>query len=81
MCDASDFTIEVVLVHIQWKVSHPIYYARNILIKAQINYTATEKELLAVIFTFEKSKAYLVDTKVVVYTDHATIKYLLDLLE
>jgi hypothetical protein len=36
-----------------------------------------EKELLAVVFAFEKFRSYIVNLKVIVYTDHAAIKYLL----
>jgi hypothetical protein len=42
-----------------------------------VNYIATEKELLAMVFAIEKFRSYLVGAKVVVYTDHATLKYLL----
>jgi hypothetical protein len=35
-----------------------------------------EKELLAVVFAFEKFKCYIVNSKVIVYTDHEAIKYL-----
>jgi hypothetical protein len=42
-----------------------------------VNYATTEKELLAVVFTFEKFRSYIVNSKVIVYTDHAAIKYLL----
>ncbi|PIN09081.1 DNA-directed DNA polymerase [Handroanthus impetiginosus] len=44
----------------------------------QLNYTTTEKELLAVVFAFDKFRSYLVGTKVVVYTDHAAIRYLIE---
>ncbi|XP_062089685.1 uncharacterized protein LOC133796224 [Humulus lupulus] len=44
------------------------------LVDAQLNYTTTEKELLAVVFAFDNFRAYLVGTKVVVYTDHSAIK-------
>ncbi|GJS24692.1 reverse transcriptase domain-containing protein [Tanacetum coccineum] len=37
----------------------------------------TEKELLAVVFAFDKFRSYLVLLKTVVFTDHAVIKYLL----
>jgi hypothetical protein len=36
-----------------------------------------EKELIAVVFTFEKFRFHIVNSKVIVYTDHAAIKYLL----
>ncbi len=54
MCDASDFAVGAVLGQRQGKVFHSIYYASKTLIDAQINYTTTEKELLAVVFAFDK---------------------------
>ena len=78
MCDASDFAVGAVLGQRQGKVFHSIYYASKTLIDAQINYTTTEKELLVVVFTFDKFQAYLVGAKVVVYTDLSSIKYLID---
>ena len=36
-----------------------------------------EKELLAVVFAIDKFRSYLVGAKVIDYTDHATLKYLL----
>ena len=43
----------------------------------QKNYTTTEKELLAVVYAIDKFRSYLVGSKVIVYTDHAALKYLL----
>ncbi|CAN6720855.1 unnamed protein product [Malus baccata var. baccata] len=54
-----------------------IYYASRTLNDAQLNYATTEKELLAVVFALEKFRSYLVGAKVIIYTDHATLKYLL----
>ncbi|GJR87802.1 reverse transcriptase domain-containing protein [Tanacetum coccineum] len=44
--------------------------------EAQTHYTTTEKELLAVVYAFEKFRSYLVMSKSIVYTDHSAIKYL-----
>ena len=43
----------------------------------QQNYTTTEKELLAVVFAFEKFHSYLLLSKVIIYTDHDALKYLM----
>ena len=41
----------------------------------QLNYATTEKELLAVVFAIDKFRSYLVGAKVIVYTNHAALKY------
>ncbi|KAK5811297.1 hypothetical protein PVK06_026626 [Gossypium arboreum] len=55
----------------------PIYYAIKTLTAAQENYTTTEKELLVVVFSFDKFRSYLILSKVVVYTDHSALCYFL----
>nr|XP_009615998.1 uncharacterized protein LOC104108622 [Nicotiana tomentosiformis] len=42
-----------------------------------MNYTVTEQELLAIVYAFEKFRAYLLGSKVIVYTNHATLCYLM----
>jgi len=54
-----------------------IHYASKVLNDAQIDYTTTEKELLAIVYALEKFRAYLIGSKVIIYTDHAAIRYLL----
>ena len=75
--NASDHSVGAILGQRKDKVFHSIYYASKTLTQTQINYTTTEKELLAVVFDFDKFRAYLVGTRVIVYTDHAAIKYLI----
>ncbi|XP_070018169.1 uncharacterized protein [Nicotiana sylvestris] len=55
MCDASDVVVGAVLGKIINKIFHPVYYASKIMNDAQVNYTVTEKELLAIVFAMEKS--------------------------
>ena len=76
MCDASDFAIGVVLVQRKGKVFHVIYYASKVLNEAQLNYATTEKELLAVVYAFDKFWSYLIGSKVIFYTDHSALRYL-----
>ncbi|KAL4347916.1 hypothetical protein GQ457_17G008280 [Hibiscus cannabinus] len=70
MCDASDYAVGAVLGQRKGKIFHPIYYASKTLNDAQVNYTTTENEMLAVIFAFDKFRSYLIGTKVTVYSDH-----------
>jgi hypothetical protein len=77
MCDASDYAIGAVLGQRKEGRVHTVYYASKTLSEAQLNYATTEKELLAVVFAFEKFRSYIVNSKVIVCTDHTTIKYLL----
>nr|GEW16307.1 reverse transcriptase domain-containing protein [Tanacetum cinerariifolium] len=76
MCDASDFAVGAVLrQRIDGKFK-PIYYSNETLNNAQEHYTTTEKELLVVVFSFDKFRPYLLLSKTVVYTDHSALKYL-----
>ncbi|GJQ93230.1 reverse transcriptase domain-containing protein [Tanacetum coccineum] len=54
----------------------PIHYASKTMTEAESNYTTTEKEMLAVVYAFEKFRSYLIMNKSVVYTDHSALKYL-----
>jgi hypothetical protein len=77
MCDASDYVVGAVLGQRKEGKVQTIYYASKTLNEAQVNYATMEKELLVVVFAFEKFRSYIVNSKVIMYTDHATIKYLL----
>jgi hypothetical protein len=59
MCDALDYVVGAVLgQHIE-KLPHVIYYASRTLNNVQLNYSTTEKELLAVVFAPDKFRSYL----------------------
>nr|GEX38355.1 reverse transcriptase domain-containing protein [Tanacetum cinerariifolium] len=77
MCDASDFAIGAVLGQCKTKHFQPIHYASKTMTEAQIHDTMTEKEMLVVVYSFEKFRPYLVLSKSMVYTDHSALKYLL----
>lgn len=81
MCDASDFTIGVVVGRHINKVFHTIYSASKTLNKSQMNNTTTEKKLLVVVYVVNKFKSYLIGTRVIVRIDHLALKYLLQINE
>nr|GEY34842.1 reverse transcriptase domain-containing protein [Tanacetum cinerariifolium] len=76
MCDANDFAIGAILGQQKTKHFQPIQYASKTMTDAQAHYTTTKKELLAVVYAFEKFRLYLVLSKSIVYTDHSALKYL-----
>ncbi|GJU71048.1 reverse transcriptase domain-containing protein [Tanacetum coccineum] len=73
MCDASDYAIGAVLGQRIEKHFRPIHYASKTMTEAETNYTTTEKEMLAVVYAFEKfrSESYLNHEQYVFYTDHS----------
>nr|GFA07242.1 reverse transcriptase domain-containing protein [Tanacetum cinerariifolium] len=76
MCDASDYAIGVVLGQRRDKHFRPIHYANKTMTEAESKYTTIEKEMLAVVYAFEKFRSYLIMNKSIVYTDHSALKYL-----
>ncbi|XP_070046287.1 uncharacterized protein [Nicotiana tomentosiformis] len=74
MCDANDYALGPVLWQRKDKVMHLIYYASRTLSGAQLNYTVNEKEMLAVVFIFDKFRSYLIGSKVIVYTNHDSLR-------
>nr|GEW56506.1 reverse transcriptase domain-containing protein [Tanacetum cinerariifolium] len=76
MCDASDFAVEAILGQRIDKHFRPIHYASKTMTEAEANYTTIEKEMLAVVYDFEKLCFYLITNKSIMYTDHSALKYL-----
>ena len=74
MCDASDFAVGSVLGQRIDKKPTAICYASKTLADAQLNYMTTEKEL-EIVFALEKFRPYILGSKIIVYTDHAALKY------
>ncbi|RDX66413.1 Retrovirus-related Pol polyprotein from transposon 17.6, partial [Mucuna pruriens] len=83
MCDASNSTLGAVLGQRDGvgKLVHVIAYASRTMDPAQLNYTTTEKELLAIVFALDKFRSYLLSSKIVVFSDHATPRFLLKNLD
>nr|GEZ44189.1 hypothetical protein [Tanacetum cinerariifolium] len=70
MCDASNFAIGAVLGQRPEKHFKPIHYASKMMNDAESNYTTTEKEMLAIVYAFEKilivsnhEQKHILDTK------------------
>ena len=59
LCNASDYAVGAVLGQRLDKKPTTICYASKILVKAQINYTIIEKELLSAVYALEKFRPYM----------------------
>jgi len=57
---------------------YAIYYTSKNLIHTELNYTVTEKEFLAIIHAINKFRNYITRNETFVYTDHSTIRYLMN---
>ncbi|GJZ95681.1 reverse transcriptase domain-containing protein [Tanacetum coccineum] len=76
MCNASGFAVRAVLGQKDGKNFHPVYFTSKTLNPAQQKYTITKKELMAVVFAFDKFRSYLILSKTIVHTDHLALKHL-----
>ena len=79
--DASDYAVAGVLLQIHpeknLEVKHPIAFDSCKMLAAKLNYPIHDKELLAIIFCFQKWQAYLLSCSdtVTVITDHLALRY------
>nr|GEW75825.1 reverse transcriptase domain-containing protein [Tanacetum cinerariifolium] len=76
MCDASDFVVGAILGQKDGKNFHPIYFTSKTLNPAQQKYIITEKELMVVVFSFDKFRSYLILSKTIVHTDRSALRHL-----
>ncbi|RDX73360.1 hypothetical protein CR513_47039, partial [Mucuna pruriens] len=83
MCDASNSALGVVLGQ-KAEIGQPVHvisYASKTMDPAQRNYTTTKKELLEIVFALDKFRSYLLGSKIIVFSNHAALRYLLKKLD
>ena len=77
MCDASDFVVGAVLGKRREKIVRSNYYVSKTLNDDQEHYTTTKKEMLAIVYSCDKFRPYILGSKVTLFTNHAAIQYLM----
>jgi hypothetical protein len=76
--DASNLSIGGALMQVHDEKEHPVYFISRKLNSAELNYTVTEKECLAVVWCVTQFRIYLTN-EFIIRTDHQALKWLLDL--
>ena len=59
-------------------MDHPIVYSSKKLNKDERNYSTTKREALGMVFALQKYRHYLLANPFIFYTDHQTLKYLVN---
>ena len=77
VCDASDYAMGAILGQRTEKFFRVIYYASKTFNEAQENYSTRENEMLAMVYSCEKYRPYILGSHVIIHTNHAAIKYLM----
>ena len=78
--DASNFAIGCVLAHQpgEHKLDYPISFASRQLNDAEINYTTTKREGLAMVYVVKKFRHYLLAKQFIFFVDHQALLYLVN---
>jgi len=80
-CDASQLGVGAILYQIDPEAEHPqkryIAFASRALNSGQRNYSATRRELLAVIFALQRFRYWLTDVHFTLETDHRALVFML----
>ena len=79
--DASDESLGAVLAQQHDDGEHPIVYISRVLRDAEKNYSATERECLALIWAIKKFRPYLEGYNFTAIIDHSSLKWLNNLKE
>lgn len=77
--DASNYAIGAVLSQNNNNKDLPIAYASRTLNEHEVNYSTTEKELLAIVWTVKYFRPYLYGRKFKIITDHRPLTWLMSL--
>jgi hypothetical protein len=59
-------------------IDHPIAFSRRNISTSEMNYTTTEREGLAMVYVSQKFRHYLLGGHFRMFTDHSTLKYLVN---
>jgi hypothetical protein len=77
--DASSIALGAVLAQPgAGDIDHPLAFASRKLSTAEINYTTTEREGLAMVYALQKFRHYLLGGHFKMFTDHSALKYLVN---
>ena len=74
--DASNVGIGAVLCQYTGDLAGPVFYASRKLLSQEKNYSAIEKECLALVWSVDKFKYYLYGKEFIIETDHQPLTYL-----
>ncbi len=77
--DASDYCIGAVLEQSadEGKTWNPVEFGSKRLSQAEQNYSATEREFLAIVYSLQRWRHFIVGRPCVVLTDHAALTHLM----
>jgi hypothetical protein len=79
--DASSITLGAILVQLgEEDLDHPISFARKKLSESKKNYNTIERKGLAMVYVLQKFKHYLLGKHFKMFTDHSSLKYLVNKL-
>ena len=76
--DASDIAIGAALGQKEKLMTYAIYFISKNLTLVELNYTVTEKEMLAVVHVVNKFRHYITGYEIFVHTNHSALRYLMN---